>query len=320
MRKRAICFTAFLFCFCCSCPAQVIDNTASFRNIHGEKYFRLHYENDFFSAADWYFSQGINLELVHPALNKFPLSKILVHPKKGKIKYGVSIEQDVYTPTSIRHDEVLYGDRPYSGVLLLETFLIAVDTIKNERFSSSISVGVVGSSAGGKETQTSIHRRTGNFLPLGWQHQIKNDLALNYQIDFEKKILSNSFFLLNGYGEVWAGTLNDKISMGIVAMAGYFDSPFQSQGKRKIFRMHFYVQPMISAVGYDATLQGGLFNRNSEYTISSGDLMRLTLQNNLGIVFNIGKINLEYFQSFLTREFSSGDSHNWGGVRMAIIL
>ncbi len=300
--------------------AQVIDNTSSFRNIQSDKYFRFHYENDFFSAADWYYSQGVNLELVNPALRKFPLSKILLHPKGGNIKYGISLEQDVYTPTSIRHDEILYGDRPYSAVLLLKTFLISVDSLKNMRFSSSFSAGVVGNAAGGKETQTSIHEWTGNFLPLGWQHQIKNDVVINYQIAFEKKIISRKYFLLNGCGEIRAGTLNDKISAGIVVLAGSFDSPFQSSSKRKTFRIHFYDQPLVSAIGYDATLQGGLFNRKSEYTISSHNMTRFTFQNNFGVVFTIKRVYLEYYQSYLTKEFASGDSHHWGGVRVGIAL
>ncbi|MEO8087807.1 MAG: lipid A deacylase LpxR family protein [Bacteroidota bacterium] len=303
-----------------SSHGQVIDNTASFRNTQGEKYFRFHYENDFFSAADWYYSQGVNLEFVHPALKKFPLSKLLIHPKLENSKYGIAVEQDVYTPTSIRHDEILKRDRPYAGVLLLKTFLVANDSIKKLRFTSNLSIGVVGSAAGGKETQTSIHEWTGNFLPLGWQHQVKNDVAINYQVGLEKNIISKKFFLLNFCGDVRAGTLKDKVSTGLVGMAGLFDSPFHSGNKRKKFRVHIYDQPLVSAIGYDATLQGGLFNKKSDYTISARNLTRATFQNSFGIVFNIGKINLEYFQSFLTKEFKSGDSHNWGGIRMAIVM
>ncbi len=320
MRRQPFYLIAlFLFIVHC-CNGQVIDNTASFRNIHSEKYFRFHYENDFFSAADRYYSQGVNLEIVHPALSKFPVSKILYHPKNEKIKYGVCIEQDVYTPTSIRHDGIIDEDRPYSGVLLFKTFLVACDSVKRMRFTSAFSIGIVGSAAGGKETQTTIHRWTGNFLPLGWQHQIKNDFVINYRVGLAKNLISTNFFLLNGCGDVCAGTLNDKISTGLVVMAGIFESPFHSGNRRKKFSVHLYDQPMISAIGYDATLQGGLFNLKSANTISDRNLTRATFQNSFGIVFNIGKINLEYFQSLLTKEFNSGDSHNWGGVRMAIIM
>ena len=320
MRKRISSFIIlFFFCYLPTI-AQVIDNTSSFRNINSDKYFRFHYENDFFSAADYYYSQGASLEFVHEALRKFPISKILFHPAHDALRYGMLIEQDVYTPSSIRHDEILYGDRPYAGVLLFKTFLISIDSINAVRYTSSFSAGVLGSAAGGKETQTAIHRMTGNFIPLGWQHQIKNDIVINYQIGFEKKIFLKKFLLLNGNAEFSAGTLKNKISIGAIAMAGYFDSPFNSTEHKQKFSFHLYDEPSLGAIGYDATMQGGLFNRESDYTISSERLMRLTFQNNFGVVFNIGKIYLEYFQSLITKEFSSGVSHRWGGIRMGIVL
>lgn len=71
-------------------------------------------------------------------------------------------------------------------------------------------------------------------------------------------------------------------------------------------------------IGYDATLQGGLFNKSSPYTIPSSDITRVTFQNNYGLVIIIHKINFEYFQSLLTKEFESGKFHRWGGMRVAI--
>jgi len=44
--------------------AQVIDNAALYRNMLSDKSIRLHYENDYFSASDLYYTQGINLEII----------------------------------------------------------------------------------------------------------------------------------------------------------------------------------------------------------------------------------------------------------------
>ena len=73
---------------------------------------------------------------------------------------------------------------------------------------------------------------------------------------------------------------------------------------------------MISVIGYDATLQGGLFNKESPYVIPDSKITRATLQNNFGIVMRIKKLYLEYSQSFLTDEFDSGGNHRWGGIRI----
>lgn len=75
---------------------------------------------------------------------------------------------------------------------------------------------------------------------------------------------------------------------------------------------------MVNLVGYDATLQGGVFNKSSPYTISSNDVTRFTFQSNAGVVVSLASLYLEYFQTYLTREFETGMSHQWGGVRVGV--
>ncbi len=70
-------------CLCCifskAVFAQAIDNTTASRNIDSNKYFRINYENDFFSGSDRDYTQGILVEKVKPS---FPLVKIVVAPEK----------------------------------------------------------------------------------------------------------------------------------------------------------------------------------------------------------------------------------------------
>ncbi len=311
-----------LFCQFLVLPvsAQAIDNFSSARNINNDNYFRLHYENDYFTATDLYYTQGIQFEFVHPALNKFPLMHLLIQGQSTSLKNGIALEINGYTPSSIRSNEILYNDHPYAGVLFIKTFKITVDSVNQTRISSGLVTGVIGPSAGGDEIQTSIHRWTGNFLPLGWQHQIKNDLVLNYEFVFEKELLSiERYFLVNGMGSAKVGTLGDKIGAGVILMAGYFNSPFVISGtKIKKISAHIYSQPSINLVGYDATLQGGVFNNNSPYTISANEIERITFQNHAGIVVNINKLYLEYFQSYTSKEFKQGISHLSGGIRIGV--
>ena len=166
--------------------AQPIDNTAVYRNVQRNHSFRFYYDNDFFTATDQYYSQGINLELVHPKLNKIPLTKLLIHPSKSEIKYGIAIEHLAYTPTSIRHTEIIYGDRPFAACLSLKTFGIICDTINHWRLSSTLNTGILGPSAGGQWMQKTIHRNLKNIEPLGWSNQIHNDIILNYDITYEQ--------------------------------------------------------------------------------------------------------------------------------------
>ena len=318
----------FGFCFFHSLAiAQAIDNMASFRMIDAGKYVRLHYENDYFTSTDYYYTQGINLEIVNPAYRRFPLSKLLFAPKNSTSQYGISIEHNGYTPTSIRQNDILYGDRPFAAALLLKTFSTS-STDKHYRITSSLSLGVIGQAAGGREMQTTIHRWIKDDAPLGWQHQIQNDIIVNYEAGIEKTILQTErHFIVNGLVQARAGTLDTRLSSGFVLFFGKLNSAITSVFSRNAngspinkskSSLHLYAQPMIHAVAYNATLGGGLFNRNSPYILLSKEIERLTYQGNYGLVFQNRSLYLEYFQSILSREFKTGLYHRWGGIRMGV--
>jgi len=73
---------------------------------------------------------------------------------------------------------------------------------------------------------------------------------------------------------------------------------------------------MVNVIGYDATLQGGMFNKKSPYTISNKELERLTAQVNFGIIMQTRTMYFEYSRSLITREFEVGKSSKWGGIKV----
>ena len=325
MTNYKIFLSALCFCLCSFCNAQVIDNTVSFKNKPSDKSFRFHYDNDYFTATDEYYTQGITLELVLPALKYNPLTQLLLKPKHSDMKYGLRFDHYGYTPTSIRSDFIRYGDRPFSGNISLGSFAIAIDTVKQQRISTTLTTGLIGSKAGGRQMQENIHAWLKNIMPIGWQYQIANDVILDYQINYEKALWQyRDVFLVNSYSELRVGTHTDKIKTGFNFMLGKFSNPYASNAEakasKKKFRYHIYGQVQPGFTLYEATLQGGMFNKTSPYTLAEKDLTRLTLQGDFGITFNIGKLNLEYFQSFITKEFETGKLHRWGGVRIGTVF
>lgn len=197
--------------------------------------------------------------------------------------------------------------------------------------NASLSLGVIGSTASGYWMQSTIHRWIHNLQPLGWPNQIKNDVIINYETGMEKNFLSvRKIILINGFANGRLGTYNDKLSTGLVFMFGKLNPTIVStfckneasqEGLKRVrekFSFHFYMQPVLSAVGYDATLQGGMLNRKSPYTISNKEIQRFTFQGNYGVVINFRRLNIEYFQSVLTKEYSTGQVHRWGGIRLAL--
>ena len=313
----------FFFCWTTFwLSAQRIDNTVSFLNVNSDKYFRFHYENDYFTATDRYYTQGVNLEFVHPALAKNPLTKTLLRLKDSPTKFGLSIEQNGYTPTSISNDNILYGDRPFAANIMLKTFSISTDTVHSSRLSAVLSTGVIGPVAFGEQEQRGIHRALKNIEPHGWEHQIQNDIVLNYGVNYEKQVFQykNSLFV-NTNAQINVGTLSNKASVGLSLMVGKMNNPFKQVDKSKNnFSFYVYAQPLISAVAYDAILQGGLFNHSSPYTIKANELSRITAQGNFGFVIILKKLYLQYDQSILTKEFETGLFHRWGGVKIGCIM
>jgi len=309
----------FLYLLPVMASAQAIDNTMSFRNIHSDHYFRIYYENDFFTGTDRDYTQGIYIEKVNPYFRRFFLSKLLWRPRNTAVSYGVALEQDVYTPNHLDDAGILYGDRPYAGVLLLKTFLVSVDDERKERISSSLSTGLIGPGAGGEGMQKTIHHWINYITPLGWHNQIRNDLVLNYQLDYEKELWScGTVFSLSGFGSVRLGTLSDKAAAGVTMMAGNFYSPFTNgpNPSAKKIQWYFYDQPSVNGVGYDATLQGGVFDHSSPYTIAGSAVDRLGFQNKFGINLVLKKLCLEYFQTANTPEFRTSVYHRTGGIQV----
>lgn len=317
-----IAFTALLLSCSSVSLAQLTDNSSTFRKINHNSYFRFHYDNDFFTKSDEYYTQGITLEYVHPSIQRFVLSKLLWRPWKSTVQSGISLNLIAYTPTSILSDTILNKERPFDANISLKIFMIQADEAGRQQVSTALSIGILGPAALGNEIQTGIHRWLKNPLPHGWQFQIKNDIILNYQLNYEKQLLADAGnFLLNAATETRLGTLNDKLAGGINFMAGRFNKRFKpvNYADRKT-EYYFFAQTRLNFVGYDASLQGGVFNRNSPYTIAAKDITRVTFQADAGVILNLKKFYLAYTQSFLTKEFQSGRTHRWGGITAGFAL
>ena len=301
--------------------SQRIDQSALYRHIDHPTYLRIHYENDFFVMTDQYYTQGMQVEYVHPGLKKNPVSYLLLRLKHHR-QYGLSVEHNAYTPTTILSDSILYRDRPYAAGLFLKSFSISTDTVRKLRISNGWTLGVIGPAAGAKEMQQGVHKLTGNYAPLGWQYQIRNDLALNYEVNMEKLVFAvRRSFTLHADLQLKTGTLNNKIQAGFTIMTGKIPSLFLlPQLPDNDFYLYLYVQPLVSLVGYDATLQGGVFNRSSPHILNASEISRLTLENHTGVVVRYRKAQAEAFVSLLTKEFNSGKPHRWGGLKLSLAL
>jgi lipid A 3-O-deacylase len=307
---------------CYTSVAQHIDNTRGYRNINTDGYFRFSYDNDFFSATDEYYTQGIDAEMVLPQMSKLITNKLLLRPKYSSILYGVGLQHNGFTPASISSNDILYNDRPFAALLLAKTFEIATDTIRKQRLSSSVHAGVIGQAAGAKEMQEYIHDKLNNITPYGWQHQINNDLALNYQVHYEKQILSYKQLLSLSVGAGGnAGTLHTSATGSVSVLVGYFQNPYNAhRSSPNKWSIYGYINSEAKYVLYNATLQGGLLDKRSPYTLSAAQLTRTIASLRYGVRLSYGGIFLEYFKAVLTREFETGKPHAYGGIQIGTAI
>jgi hypothetical protein len=313
--------TVILFLLLQTCSAQKIDNLASFRDIKNDNYFRFNYDNDYFAATDRNYTQGYSFELAAPLFSKNPINRLFFSPQDTETRYGLAIEHIGFTPDDYELPEIQFGDRPFSAAIMLKSFVISTNSENRSRFTSSLSLGIIGPGAFGQKMQTEIHEATGNKIPLGWRNQIKNDAVINYEVGYEKQLMRfNDLFSLQAMGNAKLGTLFTNASIGFNATLGLINDSFSLSSARNGFKLYAYARPALNVIGYDATLQGGVFNRQSVYTIASGNVERFTGQLDYGLVLKTRTLYFEYTRSAISSEFDGGNSYKWGGIRIGFTL
>lgn len=288
-----------------------------------ESFLKVSFDNDILDYTDRFYTNGLRVDLILPLFQANPLGKIML-PYWGAATnyYGITLCQNMYTPSTTKTGGILYGDRPYAAYLYLGSFKISNDTLRQIRQTSEIWVGIIGPSSYGEWVQRSFHNSVPtNNEPLGWEYQIQNDLVLNYNLSLEKGIFSrrNSDLSVTASGSI--GTLYTNIGGGFRFRAGWLNPWFINLGVARKDRlkasglrrsqMYFFIKGSGKVVGYDATLQGGVFNRSSVYTLPAGEITRLVFQTSAGLTFSYGGIRLDLEQFMLSPEFHEGWWHKW---------
>ena len=311
MRNKII---YLLFIFSVVAHAQKPDS------LKQDHYFRLNYDNDFFSATDRYYTQGILAELILPGLQKNPVSRALIKLKNASQNYyGLAFEQDCFTPVSIQHNTIYRGERPFAATMFLSNFLVSMSEEKKQRLTTSLDLGIMGPCAVCEEEQKGIHHALNNIQPLGWQFQIATDYIVNYRAKFEQGLYTTNFFEFVGSTEARVGTLYDDVSLGILLRAGFMNGYFKNlglsrQASSKKFQLYVYANAKVSAVAYNATMQGGMFENNSIYTLNSKTIERDVFIGSVGVVGAFKRFSLEYTKVYISPEFHNGLDHGWGHV------
>ena len=279
------------------------------------------YANDLFFRTDYYFTQGMSLTLVHPALAYSPVNYLLPGGPAGSTQHhGVALHYDGFTPLRIQDAFIRVGDRPYAAYGYASFFRVSTQPARRQRLTTALELGFIGPAAGGKELQTTIHRVTNNAEPRGWDYQIRNDAVLGYRVKYETLLLAapgRAELLSSAAASL--GTLYTNADAGLHLRAGRLTPCFATLGTAgaphgAAPRWQLYGQAAVEGrlVGYDATLQGGVFTTDNPYTIAARDVRRAVLRSSGGVVLARGGFGLAATATWVSTEFAGGRSHRWG--------
>ncbi len=295
------------------------------RPLSPARQLRYTYANDLFFRTDYYFTQGMTLALVHPALARLPVRHLLAAGPRGSTQqHGLALHYDGFTPLRIQDAFVRVGDRPYAAYLYASFFRISHQPARHQRLRTALEIGFIGPAAGGKELQTSIHRVTGNAEPRGWSYQVRNAPVLGYRVALARHLLAaGRRAQLGGSAEAALGTLYTYASAGARLRVGHLGLgpdalAAEARPAAGAWRLLAHAGAEARLVGYDATLQGGAFTAHDPYTLAAGQVRRAVLRSSGGVVLAHRALQLEATATWVSPEFAGGRSHRWGQLGLSV--
>ncbi|GLS83669.1 exonuclease [Paraferrimonas haliotis] len=238
----------------------------------------------------------------------------LLFGEGGRYQAGISLQQRLWTPKEIALDTPQPTDRPYAGVLQLESSLAYYNTHLAQK--SWLSVGVIGPSSQAAGFQKQIHRWTGSTPPQGWQYQVQDQfiaqyahevdwLVNRYQLGEQQLELSTSAYgNLGNLRSEALFSMNLRYGRGLEQSFGGASNHFNHNGSLKPLSKRFSYQPyMRIAAGYrfhDLTITGKVPYDNLttvEPLRIEGQLGVLLAFNGWGLDFSLTQYHKDYQQN-----------------------
>jgi hypothetical protein len=268
---------------------------------------------------DWYYSNGVKFLLYHKNLEKSPFDHVLLPlhiREQDRAWYGVAFVQELYTPKDLEDDTIRAGDHPYAATLSLSQRRIVNRPGNGIRYTTGLRVGILGPAALGFHSQNFIHRITPSKIPKGWDYQVRNDVILNYDFMIDKEILRDDVTIFGLKGISRIGTLHTDITGGIWFRLEIGQEYFERLGPSKDnpYNIYFQMEGSGRFVIYDATLQGGLFNKTSPYVIPAESVSRLVGNVNMSMVIEILRHQIRIYQHLNSPRFTASSMHGWLGI------
>lgn len=142
--------------------------------------FSFHLENDIFAGTDRYYTHGLKLTWISP--DRMSKRSDSVYRRAVSVSFG----QNIFTPYEIEREDLIADDRPYAGVTY---FTLALHQKREQSMDTfEFLLGIVGPSSLAAEMQKFVHSLYRGTRPMGWQHQLKDEIIFGLVFDRKWKV------------------------------------------------------------------------------------------------------------------------------------
>ncbi len=285
-------------------------------------FLRIRWANDIVYQTDYYFTNGLEVAWFSNRLHNDFWSKLhFGYSSDEQRLISFSLKQDIFTPRNVNARDIQYADRPYASYLLLANEQTVINTLQRYKRRTVLQAGVIGSLSGGEQVQNGIHELLPASKPVGgWQYQLATDVALSYGLHLEKAAFWSKYFRINTkVGGVLGIPYTDAsgaVSFEIGQMPQTYGYPLLITGSQWFYYLRS--EARLEYRLYDATIQGGLFQKGNPHTLNSITAFRYILGNS--VIIGRKDFQVEFGHRWKSPEFNGARPHGYGYIAVQFAL
>ncbi|WP_299013353.1 lipid A deacylase LpxR family protein [uncultured Photobacterium sp.] len=189
-------------------------------------------DNDGIVGTDQNYTNGIfleynsssttKLEVIAPSSVRY-IASLLPLDKATFKGWNVRLGQQMWTPEDIEQPLPIENERPYAGLLFLESGIYQYSPKLVDKYTAMI--GVVGPNSFAEDGQKFIHGIIGSDEPIGWDYQIENQVVFNLGYQRHRLLSRNDAvgfeqYDLSTVGRINAGNFQSELAFGSIARWG----------------------------------------------------------------------------------------------------
>lgn len=295
-------------------------------------------ENDGYFGSDDNYTSGFRLAYLSGNRDLDPLGRFVARRVlridaplgQMRIRRGIALAQEIYTPDTVRAAEPLPDEHPYGAYLYGRITRLIEQPNRVDQLS--VDVGVVGPSARGEEAQDFVHSIVGRVKSRGWDNQIGDMPGLNVHYDQQRRLASTGYrgglgFDVVANAGVSAGTvevsarLGANMRFGQNLTAGYGPPRvrpatagsgfFREQGRPA---WYLFLGTQVEAVGHNVFLDGSPFAGHDP----SVDSNVIVADLQAGAAIQLGRSQLAFSYVRRSEEFRTQDgSQQFGALSLS---